>query len=136
MMYRLYDTSVWIDYFKDIDSEKVAQLDFDLSNNQVCICPVIMQEVLQGMRSDLLYNQLCENFKGLHLLQWEAYEAAVSASGLYRQLRKKGVTIRKPNDCLIASFALHFDIEICHNDSDFDLIANHTNLKIWKEKAN
>ena len=55
-----------------------------------------------------------------------------AAAQLYRQLRKKGVTIRKPNDCLIAAYALHFDLELCHNDVDFDQIAAHTDLKIWK----
>ncbi|TAG59706.1 MAG: hypothetical protein EAZ26_14390 [Runella slithyformis] len=58
--------------------------------------------------------------------------AAINAAQLYRGLRKKGVTIRKPNDCLIAYYALHFNIELCHNDVDFDLIAAHNNLKIWQ----
>ncbi len=33
----------------------------------------------------------------------------------------------------LATIALHFDVEICHNDSDFDLIATNTPLKIWKK---
>ena len=72
------------------------------------------------------------SFADLAVLKWDATVAAISAASLYRQLRQKDVTIRKPNDCLIAAFALHFDVELCHNDRDFDQIAAHTNLKIWQ----
>jgi len=54
----------------------------------------------------------------------------IEAAELYSSLRQKGVTIRKPNDCLIAIYALHFEREICHNDSDFELIAQNSSLKI------
>lgn len=49
---------------------------------------------------------------------------------LYRSLRKKAITIRRSNDCLIAAYALHFDVEVCHSDRDFDLIASGTALKV------
>ncbi|AYQ32997.1 PIN domain-containing protein [Runella sp. SP2] len=132
MKYRLYDTSAWIDFRKNVASALTNQLDEDLLDNLVCICPVIIQEVLQGIREDADFEALKEDFKALKILQLEATEVAVAAAQLYRQLRKKGVTIRKPNDCLIAAYALHFDVELCHNDVDFDQIAAHTDLKIWK----
>lgn len=132
MKYRLYDTSAWIDFRKNVASALTNQLDEDLQDNLVCICPVIIQEVLQGIREDADFESLKEDFKALKILQLEATEVAVAAAQLYRQLRKKGVTIRKPNDCLIAAYALHFGLELCHNDVDFDQIAAHTDLKIWK----
>lgn len=58
-------------------------------------------------------------------------KAAVSAANLYRTLRKKGVTIRKPNDCLIACYAIQHGVDLCYNDRDFDLIAQHSSLKIF-----
>lgn len=132
MKYRLYDTSAWIDFRKNIASALTNQLDEDLQDNLVCICPVIIQEVLQGIREDADFEALKEDFKALKILQLEATEAAIGTARLYRQLRKKGVTIRKPNDCLIAAYAIHFGLELCHNDVDFDHIAAHTDLKIWK----
>jgi len=62
----------------------------------------------------------------------DPYQVSVQAAQLYRSLRKKGVTIRKANDCLIACYAIHFDIELCHNASDVDLIGKNSSLKIWK----
>ncbi len=43
-----------------------------------------------------------------------------------------GVTIRKANDCLIASICIENNIPIFHNDKDFDNIAKYTSLKIYK----
>ncbi|GHV96211.1 hypothetical protein AGMMS50293_25310 [Spirochaetia bacterium] len=48
----------------------------------------------------------------------------------YRMLRKKGITIRKQNDCLIASYAIRNNIQVLHKDQDFELIAKETKLKI------
>jgi predicted nucleic acid-binding protein len=132
MKYRLYDTSAWVDFRKNVSSALTNQLDEDLQDNLVCICPVIIQEVLQGIREDADFEALKEDFKALRILQLNPTEVSIAAARLYRSLRKKGITIRKPNDCLIAAYAIHFEVELCHNDSDFDLIATHTDLKIWK----
>jgi predicted nucleic acid-binding protein len=52
------------------------------------------------------------------------------AINLYRHLRKKGITIRKSKDCLIASYAIITDMDLLHNDSDFTQIAKESELKI------
>jgi predicted nucleic acid-binding protein len=54
------------------------------------------------------------------------------AIGLYRHLRKKGITIKKSVDCLIASYAILEDMYILHNDSDFTQIAKESKLQIYK----
>lgn len=64
------------------------------------------------------------------MLLIDPVEAAIGAAQLYRSLRKKGVTIRKSNDCLIAHFAIFYDTPILHSDADFDQIARFTALRI------
>ena len=54
------------------------------------------------------------------------------AIDLYRHLRKKGITIRKSVDCLIASYAIIADMHILHSDNDFTQIAKESKLKIYK----
>ena len=54
------------------------------------------------------------------------------AIDLYRHLRKKEITIRKPIDCLIASYAILGDMELLHTDNDFSNIAKGSGLKICK----
>ena len=64
------------------------------------------------------------------MLLLDPVEAAIGAAQLYRMLRKKGVTFRKPNDCLIAHYAIFYDISILHNGVDFDQIARYAPLRI------
>ena len=45
-------------------------------------------------------------------------------------LRKKGITIRKSNDCIIAATALEHHCQLLHNDKDFTPIADNYSLKI------
>ena len=59
-------------------------------------------------------------------------DASLGAADLYHDLRKKGVTVRKANDCLIAFYALHFNVALCHLDRDFDTIAGQTGLKVFQ----
>jgi predicted nucleic acid-binding protein len=68
-------------------------------------------------------------------LQLPPIQAAVGSADLYRSLRKKGLTIRKCNDCLIAFYAIEFSTALVHSDSDFDLISKHTKLKTWKPRS-
>jgi len=46
-------------------------------------------------------------------------EIAMAASGNYRKLRKKGITIRKTIDMVIATFCIENRIRLLHNDKDF-----------------
>jgi predicted nucleic acid-binding protein len=89
----------------------------------VYITAVILQEVLQGVREDIEYEKVREVLLDL-------VKAAIGAATLYRMLRKKGVTIRKPNDCLIAQYAIFYDIPALHSDVDFDQIARYSPLRL------
>ncbi|WP_229201466.1 type II toxin-antitoxin system VapC family toxin [Arcicella aurantiaca] len=127
----LFDTSVWIDYLNKKQTSKVVILEnFFAIRARVFITPTIIQEVLQGISDQKRFEVASRLLLAQQLLTLNSVEVAVEAANLYRSLRKKGVTIRKPNDCLIASYAIHFNVEICHNDSDFDLIAQNSSLKI------
>ncbi|CAN5901802.1 hypothetical protein BH23ACT2_BH23ACT2_25450 [soil metagenome] len=52
------------------------------------------------------------------------------AAALYRTCRRRGVTIRRTLDCLIASLCIRDDVEILHADRDFDRLADHTPLRV------
>lgn len=67
----------------------------------------------------------------LNLLKINGYEAAYEAAKIYQSLRSKGITIRKPNDCIIAYYAINFNCELVQNDSDFDLIAKEYPLILF-----
>ena len=47
----------------------------------------------------------------------------LEAANIYRSLRKRGLTIRSPVDCLIAALAIKHKVSLLHKDSDFALIS-------------
>lgn len=126
----LVDTSVWINFFKGFETPSSLYLKNNLNDIVIFTCPVIVQEVLQGIISDKDFRYLNSYFDTLTRLIENSYELAYEAAKLYRELRRSGITIRKPNDCLIAVYAIRNNIALLHDDRDFQLIARHTKLKI------
>lgn len=121
----LVDTSAWIQFFKQPESKhKVFVRNLLTQQQTVHTCPIIYQEVLQGIRDDKEFRRIRANFSTYDFLLFsDSIIAAEEAAMLYRQCRKKGVTVRKAIDCLIAHYALHFNVPLLHNDRDFDQIA-------------
>ena len=128
----LVDTSVWIDFFNGISSlSKIALHNLLQAEEDICISDYILTETLQGFKDDKEF----EAAKG-HLLTFPIYglkvpESYIQAAQLYRKCRKKGVTIRKTADCLIAQSAIEHRLFLLHNDKDFDRIASICNLRIF-----
>ena len=132
----IFDTSVWIDFLKDKSNPEADLLTSYINQeDQVLLIPTILQEVLQGIREDSQYRQIKEIFSYFTVLQLSPVQAAIGAAELYRGLRKKGVTIRKSNDCLIAFYAIGFSAPLVHLDSDFELISKHSKLKTWHPRS-
>lgn len=129
----LTDTSVWVDYLNGIIDIRTNFLNESISKgSSILICPVILQEILQGIRKNSDYRRVKDILLSYPILEMDPVQAAIEAADLYRDLRKKGLTVRKSNDCLIASYAIKYKIPLLHNDSDFDLIASRSRLEIAK----
>jgi len=128
----LVDTTVWIDFFAGRPRPHVATLEQLLQTGEdICICGIVLAEVLQGIRSDSEYTKTKDYFESLVFLPM-THATFLRSSQMYRALRKKGVTSRTPLDCMIASVAIEHGVPLLHNDQDFDKIANHTNLEVVK----
>jgi predicted nucleic acid-binding protein len=126
----LVDTTVWIDFFADRSEPHVAALQkFIEIEEDLCLCGIILAEVLQGIRSDEDYIKTKDYLDDLIFLPMRQ-TTFVRAAEVYRSLRKRGVTIRKPVDCMIASVAIEHDIPLLHNDRDFDYIAKYSKLRV------
>lgn len=122
----IVDTSVWIDFFRGNETEEVRLFSEYLQNNDpVYICPVIIQEILQGIKDEEEYNLIKGYLFVLNILNDDGIEVAIGAAEIFRNLRQKGLTIRKSNDCIIAYYAIKYSLKILHCDRDFDTILNH-----------
>jgi predicted nucleic acid-binding protein len=126
----MVDTTVWIDFFGGKETPEVTTLeDFIKEGSDICICGIILTEVLQGIRNDKEYRKILSRFDPLIFLPMNR-STYVKSAEIYRDLRRKGVTIRKSVDCMIAAAAIEQNIPLLHNDRDFDLIEKHCGLKV------
>ncbi len=129
---KIVDTSTWINYYNAVEDENSELVNKLIDDDEIIILPVILQETLQGIKEDNIFNLTKDLLLSYHYLNIDPVYSAIRAAELYRFLRKKGLTVRKPNDCLIAASCIEFNIPLLHNDKDFDNIAKHTSLKIYK----
>ena len=64
------------------------------------------------------------------MLSFDPVQAAEGAAELYREARKKGVTVRRSLDSLIAWYAIQAELPVLHRDRDFDELARVSALQI------
>lgn len=122
------DTSVWIDYINGNDTPEVKVLDEKLESDLVVIGDLILLEILQGFKSDKDYNLVKKTLMVLEQREFLGTEPAIKASENYRKLRKKGVTVRKTNDVIIASYCIENNIPLLFSDRDFQPFVEHLGL--------
>ena len=126
----LVDTTVWIDFFRGRDTTQVRNLERLIGDNEdICVCGVILTEVLQGIREDKDYAAASFRFESFIYLPM-GQMTFKKAAEIYRTLRRKGVTIRNAVDCMIAAVAIEHDIPLLHHDRDFSPIAQYCGLKV------
>lgn len=129
----LVDTSVWIDYMRDVENEVTARFDkIQERGHPFGITALIYQEVLQGAASPAKFDYLVDFMNSQHFYHPEhPIESYKEAARIYFDCRRAGVTIRSAIDCLIARVAIENDLFLLHNDGDFEYIARiETELKL------
>jgi len=127
----LVDTSVWIDYFNGIENKQTENLDRILSEQSVLVGDIMLTEILQGFDSDKEFRLARQALDPLDCVHLGGKSLAIKAASNFRFLRSKGVTIRKTVDMLIGSWCIEHEVELLHNDKDFDLIATELPLQIY-----
>jgi len=131
----LVDTSVWIDFFAARNTAQVALLESTIDQRvDLCLCGVILTEVLQGIRDDKQYMQTESVLSNLIYLPMDQ-STFLLAANIYRTLRSRGITIRNSVDCTIAAVCIEHKADLLHNDRDFDYIADVFGLQVVGSRA-
>jgi predicted nucleic acid-binding protein len=124
----LVDTSAWIEFLRDSASPVCERVEEVLAYD-IAVADPIRMEVLAGARNEqhlIQLKRLLARGSVLHTKPIDYDQAAI----LYRQCRVNGETVRKLIDCLIAAVAIRNDVVILHQDTDFEVLARHTELRI------
>ncbi len=123
------DSSVWIDYFNGKDTLQTERLGNVISGSIIVVGDLILAEVLQGFREDRDYKIAKSLLEELELVTMSNVDIAFKSANNYRFLRKKGMTVRKTVDCLIATYCIENQLPLLHSDKDFDAFSAHLGLK-------
>jgi predicted nucleic acid-binding protein len=126
----LVDSSVWIDYFNGVKNDQTDFLHEGLGTQTFAIGDLIMVEVLQGFKTEKAFKQADHLFSELFYFDMLGKEIAIKAASNYRLLRRRGFTIRKTMDVMIATFCIHHDIQLLHNDKDFRIAETQLGLEV------
>ncbi len=129
----LVDTSVLINYLREIENNKTAQYKDILDKNiPFGINNYIYQELLQGCLTEKDFKLLKKYLDGQKFYSFKnGKESYANAAKIFFGLRRKGITVRSTIDCLIAQMAIENDLYLLHDDTDFERIQDVTSLKIW-----
>jgi predicted nucleic acid-binding protein len=122
-MMLLVDSSVWIDSHRGRTTDATRFVEMRDDHEEIATTGIIFQEVLQGIRDAKEYEWMRELLWSALILEPRELSTYEIAAQLYRAAREKGLTIRKPNDCLIAAIALEHGALLVHNDRDFLALA-------------
>lgn len=124
----LVDTSVWIDYFNGKNNPCTDILDTSLIEGMVAIGDLIFLEILQGFRNDKDYQLARKTLSLLDQYEMLGNSMALACAENYRALRKKGITIKKTADVIIATFCIKNQLPLLFSDKDFIPFVNHLGL--------
>ena len=121
----LVDTSVWIDFFRGTQTPKVTLLEKLIdAREDLCCCGFVLTEVLQGIRIEKEFLETRRMLDGLIYLDSSRPTFELGAT-IYRELRRKGATIRSAVDCLIAATVVQHGVHLLENDRDYEFIDQH-----------
>ena len=129
----IVDTSVWVDFFHRQESWLTKQLRELLKRDLAATGDYIIHEVLRGVRSEpqllVVRGMMASLPSGTMLGDLHAVRSAMR----YRELRRKGVTVRKANDAIIANYCIEERLPLRTADRDFEPYAEHMGLRLVRQ---
>ncbi len=124
----LVDSSVWVDFFNGVSTPEVERLDGWLGVTPLAIGDLILVEVMQGFRHDRDGATARHLFRSLPLLPMLDGSNAWKAADNYRRLRRRGITVRKTIDGIIATACIEANLPLLYSDRDFQPYVEHLGL--------
>lgn len=124
------DSTVWIDYFNGVVSRQTDYLHHMADQTPILVGDLILAEVLQGFRDDADFEEgrrALGKFVQVGMLN---PDLALQSARNFRLLRRKGITVRKTIDSLIATYCIENEHDLLHNDIDFDGYELHLGLRV------
>jgi hypothetical protein len=126
----IVDATVWIDYLRGDDNAATRWLERRLTLQPLGLTDLTLCEVLQGVHDELEFSSVREDLLRFHVFSTGGTGLAVAAARNYRRLRRRGATVRKTIDCIVATFCLEAEHQLLHRDRDFDAFEKALGLRV------
>ncbi|MEO0501160.1 MAG: PIN domain-containing protein [Pseudomonadota bacterium] len=113
------DSSVWIDL---LNGKRTLQTDIlygELEHDRVAIHDLVKVEILLGYDDDREHEAVKQRLTAFETITTTSEALITETVNNYRELRRRGVTIRKTVDTLIASECIFSRRPLLFNDRDF-----------------
>jgi predicted nucleic acid-binding protein len=131
------DTNVWSLAFRRDEPAIGAHVDAlrqALEEGQTIVSTgLVLQELLQGFSGPKARALILEHFSAIPLLVPDR-DDHVEAAALRNHCRRKGVQAGTI-DSLIAQLCIRHTLTLLSADRDFESIARHADLNVWREGA-
>ena len=124
------DTTVWVDYLQGAQNAETDWLDQELDRQRLALTDIIFCEVLQGLSDDATAKEVEDLLLRFEMFATGGVDLAREAARNYRTLRRRGRTVRKTIDCLIATFCIRERHSLLHRDRDFDPFEKFLELSV------
>jgi len=127
----LIDTSAWIEYLRDTDSEVCNTVDrLIVGERSLATTDVVMMELLCGARSVERKREIWAFMNRCVMLPTRPLFDYEIAAELYTRCRRDGFTPATTNDLVIAAVAIGKKVPLLAADLDFERIAAVSSLRL------
>jgi predicted nucleic acid-binding protein len=140
------DSSVWIDHLRGAATpgtlalrRLLDALDPDAGEDdpaEILVGDLVLLEVLRGISDDRQYDATRSALLAFPQVRIGGTATALAAVDHYRSLRRRGITVRKAVDCLIAAWCIARGVPLLHADRDFAPFAEHCGLLVHQSQSN
>lgn len=132
----LVDSSVWIDFFRNVSNPQTDKLLTLMRRNQagvnVGVADLVVFEVMRGFAASTERARAQELMLTLEVVEIGGLDNALQGASHYRALRARGYTNASPIDVLLASYCITHDHMLLHRDADFDVMQTLRGLSVWQ----
>jgi predicted nucleic acid-binding protein len=124
------DSSVWIANLRREQTEPVRKLRSIERPSQIIVGDLILLEVLQGARDEAQAARIERDMRQFTIEPMLDARLAARAATNYRELRRRGATVRKTVDVIIGTFCLEYGHALLHDDRDFAPFVTHLGMRV------
>ncbi len=101
-----------------------------MTGGDIVTTGLVLQELLQGFAGPKARERILDRFSAVPLLA-PTREDHIEAAGLRNRCRRKGVQVGTI-DALLAQLCIRNTLTMLTADRDFDRIAAHSTLRVWR----